>query len=75
MSIIISIVDHHFDHHFFFAWSCYQLVIVNLLLCRFASRLTGIKENAKFQKNGLSTEQVPGLKHVVEDAKEHHNVK
>lgn len=50
-------------------------MIVNLLLCRFASRLTGIKENVKFQKNGRSTEQVPGLKHVVDDAKEHHNVK
>lgn len=41
---------------------------------RFASRLTGIKENAKFQKNGTN-DQVPGLKMVVDDAKQHHNVK
>lgn len=43
--------------------------------CRFANRLTGIKENEKFQKNGRNNEQVPGLKHVVEDAKQRHNVK
>uniref|UniRef100_A0A803P6L3 galactinol--sucrose galactosyltransferase n=1 Tax=Cannabis sativa TaxID=3483 RepID=A0A803P6L3_CANSA len=42
---------------------------------QFASRLTGIKENEKFQKNGQSNEQVPGLKHVVDEAKQHHNVK
>ncbi|XP_057982125.1 probable galactinol--sucrose galactosyltransferase 2 isoform X2 [Malania oleifera] len=42
---------------------------------QFASRLTGIKENAKFQKSGQSNDQVPGLKHVVDDAKQHHNVK
>ncbi|XXG48581.1 hypothetical protein AAC387_Pa02g2986 [Persea americana] len=41
---------------------------------QFASRLTGIKENAKFQKNGTN-DQVPGLKMVVDDAKQHHNVK
>jgi len=41
---------------------------------QFASRLTGIKENDKFQKNGKS-EHVPGLKLVVDDAKQHHNVK
>lgn len=37
--------------------------------------LTGIKENEKFQKNGQNREQVSGLKHVVDEAKEHHNVK
>ncbi|KAL5537478.1 hypothetical protein UlMin_045066 [Ulmus minor] len=42
---------------------------------QFASRLTGIKENEKFQKNGRSNEQVPGLKHVVDEAKQHHDVK
>ncbi|KAL1555316.1 putative galactinol--sucrose galactosyltransferase 2 [Salvia divinorum] len=42
---------------------------------QFANRLTGIKENAKFQKNGKTEEQDLGLKHVVKDAKEHHNVK
>ncbi|RVW16559.1 putative galactinol--sucrose galactosyltransferase 2 [Vitis vinifera] len=42
---------------------------------QFANRLTGIKENEKFQKNGRNNEQVPGLKHVVEDAKQRHNVK
>lgn len=42
---------------------------------RFANRLTGIKENAKFQKNGKPEEQESGLKHVVRDAKEQHNVK
>ncbi|CAK9157183.1 unnamed protein product [Ilex paraguariensis] len=42
---------------------------------QFANRLTGIKENAKFHKNGKKEDQVPGLKHVVDEAKEHHNVK
>lgn len=42
---------------------------------RFASRLTGIKENTKFQKNGQDNEQNSGLKHVVDEAKQHHNVK
>ncbi|OAY40463.1 probable galactinol--sucrose galactosyltransferase 2 isoform X2 [Manihot esculenta] len=42
---------------------------------QFASRLTGIKENAKFQKNGENAEEARGLKHVVEDAKRRHNVK
>ncbi|KAJ7976799.1 Alkaline alpha-galactosidase seed imbibition protein [Quillaja saponaria] len=42
---------------------------------QFASRLTGIKENAKFLKNGQSNEQVAGLKHVVDEAKQRHNVK
>ncbi|KAG8648884.1 hypothetical protein MANES_08G049600v8 [Manihot esculenta] len=42
---------------------------------QFASRLTGIKENAKFRKNGEKDEEARGLKHVVEDAKQCHNVK
>ncbi|TQE07544.1 hypothetical protein C1H46_006864 [Malus baccata] len=42
---------------------------------QFASRLTGIKENKKFQKNDHNNEQVSGLKHVVDEAKQHHNVK
>ncbi|XP_007028791.2 PREDICTED: probable galactinol--sucrose galactosyltransferase 2 [Theobroma cacao] len=42
---------------------------------QFASRLTGIKENAKFQKNGQDSEQISGLKHVVDKAKQHHDVK
>ncbi|KAK2996412.1 hypothetical protein RJ639_010621 [Escallonia herrerae] len=42
---------------------------------QFANRLTGLKENAKFQKNGKKDDQIPGLKHVVDDAKDHHNVK
>lgn len=42
---------------------------------QFASRLTGIKENEKFQKNGKNNDQAPGLKHVVEEAKHNHNVK
>ncbi|KAL5719739.1 galactinol--sucrose galactosyltransferase [Ranunculus cassubicifolius] len=42
---------------------------------QFASRLTGIKENEKFQKNGRNNDQSPGLKHVVDEAKQHHNVK
>ncbi|XP_028088732.1 probable galactinol--sucrose galactosyltransferase 2 isoform X2 [Camellia sinensis] len=41
---------------------------------QFANRLTGIKENEKFQKNGKN-DQVPGLKIVVDEAKQHHNVK
>jgi raffinose synthase len=42
---------------------------------QFANRLTGIKENEKFQKNGKSNDQVPGLKIVVDDAKQRHNMK
>ncbi|KAK4485423.1 hypothetical protein RD792_008063 [Penstemon davidsonii] len=42
---------------------------------QFANRLIGIKENVKFQKNGKADDQEPGLKHVVKEAKEHHNVK
>ncbi|TQD80640.1 hypothetical protein C1H46_033819 [Malus baccata] len=42
---------------------------------QFASRLTGIKENEKFQKNDHNNEQVSGLKLVVDEAKQHHNVK
>ncbi|CAN1255436.1 Probable galactinol--sucrose galactosyltransferase 2 [Linum perenne] len=42
---------------------------------RFASMLTGIKENEKFQKSRETHEESTGLKHVVEDAKQHHNVK
>lgn len=42
---------------------------------RFASRLTGIKENAKFQKNGQKEKQASGLKLVVDEAKQHQNVK
>ncbi|XP_051138573.1 probable galactinol--sucrose galactosyltransferase 2 [Andrographis paniculata] len=42
---------------------------------QFANRLTGIKENAKFQKNGKPEEQDSGLIHVVQDAKHRHNVK
>lgn len=42
---------------------------------QFANRLTGIKENEKFQKNGKKDDHVPGLKIVVDEAKLHHNVK
>ncbi|KAL7138491.1 hypothetical protein ABFS83_10G167800 [Erythranthe nasuta] len=42
---------------------------------QFANRLTGIKENAKFQKNRETDEEESGLKHVVRDAKQQHNVK
>ncbi|CAD6215103.1 unnamed protein product [Miscanthus lutarioriparius] len=53
---------------------------------QFASRLTGIKENAKFQKKekkmtdddkdgGEQQSQVPGLKLLVEEAKRDHGVK
>lgn len=46
---------------------------------QFANRLTGIKENEKFQKNGKKEEQSDqegsGLKHVVQEAKQRHNVK
>ncbi|XP_028774455.1 probable galactinol--sucrose galactosyltransferase 2 [Neltuma alba] len=42
---------------------------------QFATRLTSIKENAKFQKNGQSNEQNSGLKHVVDEAKQRHSVK
>ncbi|XP_031398942.1 probable galactinol--sucrose galactosyltransferase 2 [Punica granatum] len=42
---------------------------------QFASRLTGIKENSKFQKKAQDNEQVPGLKLVVDEAKQRHDVK
>ncbi|CAN0910023.1 Probable galactinol--sucrose galactosyltransferase 2 [Linum grandiflorum] len=42
---------------------------------QFASMLTGIKENEKFQKSRETHEESTGLKHLVEDAKQHHNVK
>ncbi|KAL8513888.1 hypothetical protein ACS0TY_013125 [Phlomoides rotata] len=42
---------------------------------QFANRLIGIKENAKFQKNGRADDQEPGPKLVVKDAKQQHNVK
>ncbi|GFP89697.1 probable galactinol--sucrose galactosyltransferase 2 [Phtheirospermum japonicum] len=42
---------------------------------QFANRLIGIKENAKFQKNEKADEQESGLKLVVRNAKQHHNVK
>ncbi|KAK4766766.1 hypothetical protein SAY87_008408 [Trapa incisa] len=41
----------------------------------FTGRLTGIKENSKFQKNGENDEHVSGLKHVVDEAKQQHHVK
>ncbi|XP_072951405.1 probable galactinol--sucrose galactosyltransferase 2 [Typha angustifolia] len=42
---------------------------------QFASRLTGIKENAKFQKRDGEKDQTLGLKLLVEEAKNRHNVK
>jgi raffinose synthase len=40
---------------------------------QFASRLTGIKENSKFQSH--KQEEIPGLKQLVEEAKKGHGVK
>ncbi|KAI4300775.1 hypothetical protein L6164_034111 [Bauhinia variegata] len=34
---------------------------------QFATRLIGIKENGKFQKNGQNNEQISGLKHIVDE--------
>lgn len=48
---------------------------VSALLHRFATRLVGIKENAKFQKSDPKDTQVSGLKSVVDNAKQRHNVK
>lgn len=44
---------------------------------QFATMLTGIKENAKFQKNknGEHNEPTSGLKHLVDGVKKNHNVK
>ncbi|KAL3614163.1 hypothetical protein CASFOL_042237 [Castilleja foliolosa] len=42
---------------------------------QFANRLIGIEENAKFQKNEKADEQESGLKHVVKNAKQQHDVK
>nr|GEV90874.1 probable galactinol--sucrose galactosyltransferase 2 [Tanacetum cinerariifolium] len=40
---------------------------------QFANRLTGIKENEKFQKQ--KDDHAPGLRHVIDEDKENHNVK
>ena len=66
-----------------FTRACFLLILlfdlagqlVNPFCCRFATRLTGIKENKKFQKTDQSNEQVSGLKLVVDEAKKRHNVK
>lgn len=42
---------------------------------QFASRLTGIKENTKFQDKGNDGEETPGLKKLVDETKEEHGVK
>jgi raffinose synthase len=42
---------------------------------RFANRLTGIKENAKFQNKKGENEQNPGLKQLVDEVKQQNNVK
>ncbi|KAK1367493.1 hypothetical protein POM88_043054 [Heracleum sosnowskyi] len=42
---------------------------------QFASRLTGIKENVKFQNKEKTDNQPPGLQILVNDAKKHHSVK
>jgi Raffinose synthase or seed imbibition protein Sip1 len=42
---------------------------------RFANRLTGIKENAKFQNNKGENEQNPGLKQLVDEVEQQNNVK
>ncbi|XP_020219140.1 probable galactinol--sucrose galactosyltransferase 2 [Cajanus cajan] len=42
---------------------------------QFATRLTGIKENTKFQKNAESNDTISGLKHVVQEAKQRHGVR
>lgn len=42
---------------------------------QFANRLTGIKENEKFNKNEKNDDQDSGLKHVVKQAKQQHDVK
>ncbi|KAL8091985.1 hypothetical protein AgCh_034318 [Apium graveolens] len=41
----------------------------------FASRLTRIKENVKFQNKEKTDNQTPGLQILVNDAKKRHNVK
>ncbi|THU74050.1 hypothetical protein C4D60_Mb04t29270 [Musa balbisiana] len=48
---------------------------VHELNSRFASRLTGIKENAKFQRKQGEGERRSGLKLVVEEVKKRRNVK
>lgn len=45
------------------------------LFLRFANRLTGIKENSKFQNKKGENEQTPGLKQLVHDVKQQNNVK
>lgn len=71
-TVVLSSICHVFHVHVAcFYWLCI------FIFCRFANRLTGIKENAKFQnkKNGEDNNLVPGLKRVVDEAKQRHNVK
>ncbi|KAK1402479.1 hypothetical protein POM88_002084 [Heracleum sosnowskyi] len=42
---------------------------------RFANRLTGMRENVKFQNKEKTDNQPPGLQILVNDVKKHHSVK
>lgn len=42
---------------------------------QFANRLTGIKENSKFQNKKGENEETPGLKQLVDEVKQQNNVK
>lgn len=48
-------------------------------ICSFANRLTNIKENHKFQKEGKKGHRVEdpalGLRHIVSDIREKHALK
>lgn len=48
-------------------------------MCSFANRLTNIKENHKFQKDGKEGQRVEdpamGIRHIVSEIKDQHSVK
>lgn len=51
----------------------------HILVSSFANRLTNIKENHKFQKDGIEGERIEdpamGIKHIVSEIKDQHSVK
>lgn len=50
-----------------------------ILASSFANRLTDIKENHKFQKDGIEGERIEdpamGIRHIVSEIKDQHSVK
>lgn len=66
---------HHYIAKFKNSLLHFKCIFYILFFCilRFASRLTGLKENSKFENKTDAT--TPGLKHLVQEVKANHNVK